>query len=196
MMNLAPGDLTLAGDAALRIDGSTATLDAPARTNSFIDPSGRRPADFNAPFLWVEATGDFVLGARVRVDLRATYDAAGLFAMVDERRWIKHVRENTDLGRPAIVDVVTDGISDDSNGEPWPDSVVRLQMVRRGRLWCTHVAPDDGTWRMVRYFGLDWPETIRVGLTAQSPLGEGCRSRFDALTFGPNPYSDVRAARV
>jgi len=195
-MNLAPENLTFAGDGVMEIDGSTVTLDASARTNSFIDPAGVHPAEFNAPILWIEAKGDFVLSARVRVYLRATYDAAGLFAMVDERRWVKHVRENTDLGYPAIVDVVTDGFSDDSNGEPWPDAVVRLQMVRRGRLWCTHVAPDDGNWRMVRYFGLDWPETIRVGLTAQSPIGEGCRSRFDAPTFGPNPYSDVRAARV
>lgn len=194
-MPLDPQRLTLLNSLAdLSINDGTVTATAPARTNAFISPEGNRE-EFTAPVLWLEAEGDFAFSARVAVDLRQTYDAAGLFVVADERRWIKGVVELTDLGHPAIVSVVTDGVSDDANGERWSEPAVWLQVVRKGRLWCLHFSDDGEAWRMTRYAGLDWPERVRVGLTVQSPLGEGCRARFDALRFGPNPYRDVRAAK-
>lgn len=195
MMLLDPKRLTLRhGVADIVVDGDAITVTAPARTNSFSDPGSGRE-EFNAPVVSLDASGDFAFSARVAVDLRQTYDAAGLFAAIGDRRWFKGVLEFTDLGHPAIVSVVTDGVSDDANGERWDEPAVWLQVVRRGNLWCVHFSVDGETWRMTRYFGLNAPAQVQVGLTVQSPLGEGCRVRYDNLRFGPNPYRDVRAAK-
>jgi uncharacterized protein len=181
--------------ASLAIDGAAVRAEAGPSTNAFINPADGASV-LSAPVLAIEADGDFVFSARVKADLATTYDAAGLFVFVDDQRWLKVVRELTDLGHPAIVSVVTDGVSDDANGERWDAPAVWIQVVRRGALWCLHFSADGENWRMTRYLGLDWPDRVRVGLTVQSPMGAGCAARFDDVRFGPNPYGDVRAARV
>jgi uncharacterized protein len=180
---------------AKRVDGDRLIAEAPPRTNAFINPADAS-AELTAPVLWTEAEGDFALKARVTVDLATTYDAAGLFVLADETHWLKVVREKTDIGHPAIVSVVTDGDSDDCNGEPWAADTVWLQVIRKGRLWVLHASADGTNWRMHRYLGLDWSAKVRVGLTVQSPLGDGCRATFDSVDLGPNPYRDQRSARL
>jgi len=99
-----------------REDGDVLEVRAPACSDFFIDPASGDERD-DAPFHYVDVTGDFTARVKVRPAFRRTYDAGGLLVLDRPRRWIKHELERTDLGYPAVVCVVTDGTSDDSNGE-------------------------------------------------------------------------------
>jgi regulation of enolase protein 1 (concanavalin A-like superfamily) len=89
--------------------------------------------------------------------------------------------------------VVTDGDSDDCNGERM-DSVewVYLQIVRRGDHWGLHHSSDGKKWRMARFFCLALSPTVKVGLEAQSPLGKGTMARFSHLFLGDKEIQRLR----
>lgn len=168
-------------------------LIAPEKTDYFIDIlSESRPA--NAPFYYVEREGDFVLRARVKPDFAECYDAGALFVYGGDEQWIKLAFELTDLGYSSVVAVKTDGISDDSNGERIEEGEIYLQIVRSGDNWCLHHSPDGKNWKMVRYCRLPMDSKIKVGLVAQSPVGEGCKVIFDRVELIDNCYSDIRGA--
>jgi len=45
---------------------------------------------------------------------------------------------------------------------------------------------------MVWYFSLDLSKEIRVGVSAQSPVGEGCRVQFSEFSITENNCTDLR----
>lgn len=161
-------------------------------TNHFIDgPSGFRVA--NAPFWHTRQNGDFVLRCRVGVDFQSTYDNGCLFIHDTDDRWIKFAFEKTEYGYASVVAVVTDGTSDDCNGERIEGDAVWLQVLRKGDDWALHYSIDGLAWRMVRYFRMHLPRTVRVGVSLQSPTGDSVTGRFSGLTITQNPYVNLRA---
>jgi hypothetical protein len=44
----------------------------------------------------------------------------------------------------------------------------------------------------VRYFALGGEGAVEIGFLAQSPTGEGCRVRFDAIAFEPRRLGELR----
>ncbi|MBE0344433.1 DUF1349 domain-containing protein, partial [Paenibacillus sp. 28ISP30-2] len=51
---------------------------------------------------------------------------------------------------------------------------------------------DGQQWKLARYFGMDVPNELKVGVVAQSPVGEGCDVSFDALTVENHVSGDIR----
>ncbi len=164
----------------------------PARSDYFRDPAGVMVND-NAPFLWKPATGDFVAQAHVRPAFNSTYDSGVLMARHDEHTWAKLCFEKTDFGTTAAVSVVTRGVSDDANGADISQPDLWLQMVRSGNLFALHYSLDGQTWRMVRIFSLPAPETIRVGVVTQCPIGPGTTVDLLSLTIDQRPVKNLRA---
>jgi regulation of enolase protein 1 (concanavalin A-like superfamily) len=137
--------------------------------------------------------GDFVAQAHVRPCFAATYDAGALMVRQDVSHWAKVCYESTDLGTHAVVSVVTDGLSDDANGVDLDVELVWVQIARRGDLLAMHYALDGSAWRMVRYFSLVMPTRVRVGLVAQSPVGQGTRVDFHRFIVEPRSVENLRA---
>ncbi len=148
----------------------------------------------NAPFYYINAEDDFILRCMIKPDFKNTYDAGSLLIFQNEDKWIKFAFENTDLGYPSVVSVVTDGKSDDSNGERIAADKIYLQVVRKGDNWCLHYSLDNKSWKMVRYFSLIMDKKIKAGISAQSPLGDGCAVEFHNLELLKNDYSNIRKA--
>jgi regulation of enolase protein 1 (concanavalin A-like superfamily) len=121
-------------------------------------------------------------------------DAGALFVYDSDKKWIKLAFENTDLGYPSVVAVVTHRVSDDSNGEKIEGKSVWLQVVRRKDTWCLHYSYDKAQWKMIRYFYLPMKRTIRIGMLDQSPLGNGCTVCFRNFEIIANTYKDIRKA--
>ncbi len=144
----------------------------PAKADYFRDPTGSHVND-NAPFLWQNVSGDFVMRGLVRPTFNSTYDSGVLMVRADAEHWAKVCFEKTDFGTTAVVSVVTDGLSDDANGADLDVPQVWLQIVRSGNVFALHYAPDGENWRMVRIFRLDMPAEIRAGIVAQCPAGPG-----------------------
>jgi uncharacterized protein len=168
-------------------------LVAPKATDFFIDIFSEYKK-LNAPLYAAAVEGDFIFRCSVRPKFGNIYDAGCLMAYESEEKWIKLAFENTDLGYPAVVSVVTNGCSDDCNGERIDNDEIRLQIVRKGSNWCLHYAVDESGWKMVRYFKLEMSGQIKIGVSAQSPLGENCRVAFNELEISPNTYRNIRKA--
>ena len=179
------GELTLLSQGGIRIS-------TPATCDFFRDPAGEHVMD-SAPYLYLNAEGDFTAKAHVSHNFTSVWDAAAVMVWADTDHWAKLCFEATDFGTRAVVSVVTDGVSDDANGVNyhWPD--VWLQLVRKGKLFGMHYGPDGLHWNMVRYFKLDVPETLKIGLVAQCPGGPGADIDFLNFELAQKAVSDLRA---
>jgi len=171
-------------------------ISAPGRTDYFINPENGDVKN-NAPFFYTNVQGDFVLRAKVRHDFITTFDGAALFIMDSERedRWAKLCYEYTDLNTYAVVSVVTNGVSDDANGQNLTDKSVWLQIGRKGDAFVMHYSTDGSQYQMVRVFNLKASDTLKVGLVSQSPIGEGLISDFSDVQLEQVTMENIRSGK-
>ena len=167
------------------------SLTAGPRTDLFVDPGGGEPV-LNALMLLGATEGDFLLSARVRADLRATFDAGALMLHAGDRTWAKLALERSPQGEAMIVSVVTRGVSDDANGPVVVGDGVWLRVARIGGACALHASADGDRWDLVRHFALDAPDGLAAGLLAQSPTGDGCTATFDDVRFAARTLADLR----
>lgn len=154
---------------------SDITIVAGPRTDLFCDPGGDEPVG-NAPMLLGTLDGDHQFSATVGLDLVSDFDAAALVLYADPSHWAKLAFELSPRGRPTIVTVVTNGVSDDANAMEVTGDAVDLRISRIGDSHAFHVRRDGEYWELVRYFSLPGPG--EVGLLSQSPIGDGVQARF------------------
>ena len=177
--------------------GSELVIHAPGKTDWFNNPvpeNGELSAPVaNAPFLYTEVEGDFVFRAKVRPNFKSVYDACALMVIQDERLWAKAAFEKSDFGTTAAVCVVTNGISDDANGCNIDQDEVWLQIVRVGDVFCTHYSLDGETFYMVRLFHLPVDKTVKVGVEAQSPAGDGGLRFYTDISLEKKTVANLRA---
>lgn len=147
----------------------------------------------NAPFFYTDVEGDFVFRAKVRPNFRTVYDACALMVIQDEKLWCKAAFEKSDFGTTAAVCVVTNEISDDANGCNIDQEEVWLQIVRVGDVFCTHYSLDGETFYMVRLFHMPVEKTVKVGIEAQSPAGEGGLRFYSDISLEKRSVQNLRA---
>ncbi len=180
----------------MEINGEIA-IAAPPQTDWFNNPvpeNGTLSEPVaNAPFYYTEVSGDFVFRAKVRPNHRYTYDACALMVIRDERMWAKAAFEQSDFGTKAAVCVVTNQISDDANGCNIDQDAAWLQIVRKGDIFCVHYSLDGERFDMVRLFYLPVGKSVKVGLEAQSPAGEGGLRLFSDVKLENRTVSNLRA---
>lgn len=166
-------------------------MKAGSGTNLFNDMcSDYRSADF--PFYYVLQKGDFVIRCRISPEFKACYDLGSIIVYDNQSKWIKFAFENSDSGHPAMVSVVTDGVSDDCNGEKIYEDGIWMQIIRRGSNFSLHYSKDKTVWTLVRIFHLDMNAEVKLGISAQSPTGDSCTVRFEGLEITENTYSNIR----
>jgi regulation of enolase protein 1 (concanavalin A-like superfamily) len=171
---------------------------APARTDLYVNPGGAGSADAEsllnaATLLGLPPAGDFQLSARVSVDFAAQFDAGVLLLWLDDRHWAKLCFELSPAREPMVVSVVTTGVSDDANAFVVAERSVWLRVSRVDRVYAYHASTDGVDWALVRVFTLgDALDEHRVGLEVQSPTGDGCSVRFDAVRFVGERLDDLR----
>lgn len=177
--------------------GNEVAIYAPGHTDWFNNPvpvDGKLSAPVaNAPFYYTDVTGDFVFRAKVRPNFRTVYDACALMVIQDEKLWTKAAFEKSDFGTTAAVCVVTNGISDDANGCNIVQDEVWLQIVRVGDVFCTHYSLDGETFYMVRLFHLPVEKTVKVGIEAQCPAGDGGLRFYSDIMLENRTVQNLRA---
>jgi uncharacterized protein len=192
-----PFPLTAEGTPACAVEtaADAVVLTSGARTDLFLDPAGDGTGPDAGRFLGEPPAGDFTFQARVEVGFRSTFDAGVLIVHAGASVWAKLCFEFSPQERPTVVTVVTRGLSDDSNSFEVDGASVWLRITRSSRAWAFHASTDGLWWRMVRYFALGEHErglTARVGLMAQSPMGQGCRAVFDEIAFSAGAPANLR----
>lgn len=179
------------GEENLTIKDNEIFIKAGEKTNFFVDGCSEYK-EANAPFYYSIIEGDFIIKSKVCPEFRNVYDAGCLLIYESDERWIKLAFENTDLGYTSIISIVTNGTSDDCNGEKFEKENVWLQIVRKDDNWSFHYSEDGDTWKMVRYFRINLEKKVKVGVCAQAPMGDFCNVKFESLQISDNRYSDIR----
>ena len=149
----------------------------------------------NAPYYYTEIDGDFVLKVKVSHEFRETYDSASVMVMHDMTNWAKCCYELTDFGTHAAVSVVTiNGESDDANGcNIEGQDYLWLIVCRVGRAFSFHYSLDGEKFNMTRYFLMPETKTIKVGLLAQAPTGNGGKRIYENLSIEHITVKNIRA---
>ncbi|MCU1549520.1 MAG: hypothetical protein JWR36_80 [Glaciihabitans sp.] len=172
--------------------GARLTLTARGQTDWINDAvSGSKQANSSA--LLINREGDFSLRARVEVDFAGTYDAGVLCLWQNADTWAKLCFEFSPQGQPMVVSVVTREFSDDVNSVPVAGNVVHLRVSRIGEAYAFHSSTDGASWDFVRVFRLGDAANSRVGLMAQSPVGDGCSVTFSEVSISHWTPSDLRS---
>jgi regulation of enolase protein 1 (concanavalin A-like superfamily) len=94
--------------------------------------------------------------------------------------------------KPRIVTVRTTGTSDDNDHDVIAEKSVYMKMSSDTRTVGFYYSLDKKNWQFVRLFKNDYPASIWVGVSAQSPIGEGMSALFEDVTLTQQSISDFR----
>jgi uncharacterized protein len=171
----------------------TGPLTAGPRTDRFIDPVTGTVSN-NSPVTLIDApAGNFQFAAYVRATLLATFDAGALVVDGGPGVWAKFALERNPEGADTIVSVITRGVSDDANCVVVPDpGQTWLRISRIGTAYALHYSSDGTWWSLARVFTLGPTESHRIGVTTQSPTGDGLTATFSEVTLRPATLGDLR----
>lgn len=177
------------------------TIHAPALTDYFnfgekLNAQGMPDESVgNAPYYYTEVEGDFVLRVKVSLEFKADYDACAILLMKDALNWGKLCFEQSDFGTRAVVSVVTQVRSDDANGSNVEGNELWLQAARVGNYFSFHYSLDGERFDMTRLFYMQTDQPLKVGLVAQSPLGEGGPRHFAHFTLENRTVKNLRQGK-
>lgn len=182
------------------IEENRIIMTAPALTDFFCggettSEKGILPESLcNAPYYYTEIEGDFVLKVKVSHEFKEIYDSASVMVMHDMKNWAKCCFELTDFGTHAAVSVVTiNGESDDANGcNIEGQDYLWLKICRVGRAFSFHYSLDGDKFNMTRYFLMPETKTIKVGLLAQAPTGNGGKRIYENLSIEHITVKNIR----
>ena len=187
-------------ESEMMMEGDKIEIFAPAKTDFFCGSTDECEEGFlpeslcNAPYYYTEIEGDFVLKVKVSHGFKDTYDSASVMIMKDLNCWAKCCFELTDFGTHAAVSVVTKGDSDDANGcNIEGQDYLWLKVCRVGRAFSFHYSLDGEKFNMTRYFLMPETKTIKVGLLAQAPTGNGGKRIYENLSIEHITVKNIRA---
>lgn len=173
--------------------GGSLQIAAGERTDLFRNPRGQAEVN-NSPRILFEPEGHFLLSSKVSVEFATTFDAGVMVLYGDRESWAKLCFEFSPQKQPTIVTVVNKGVSDDSNHVPVMAEHVYLRVAGLGDgAFAFHYSPDGKTWHLARYFALSSEGGFRVGFSAQSPTGGGCKATFSEIQYQIKRLHDVRS---
>lgn len=166
---------------------------SPERSDYFIFPNGEGRKT-NAPLMLtgIDNTLPFTFIAKVTPEFVSIYDAGSLFLYVDDEHWIKLAFEMDEGMNTRIVSVRTNGRSDDCNHSIIIGEDVYLKISSDGHQIGLYYSHDKEIWNMARLFDNNMPSNIYIGLSSQSPTGEGCRALFKDISITDKPIKDFR----
>jgi regulation of enolase protein 1 (concanavalin A-like superfamily) len=185
-------NLNNSGQIEVTTDG--AVISASAETDWFFHPNGQVRLS-NVPSLFIETDAQVIsLKALVTVEFAGSYDAGALFVQTAEDHWAKLAYEFSPQAIPTVVSVVTKGVSDDCDGPRVPAGQVWLRVYVDGNIVNFHFSEDGSFWRFNRTFALprNLDGKIKLGLSAQAPLGNGSRATFRNVTVNHDAISNFR----
>lgn len=163
------------------------------KTDYFVNPVNGEVVN-DAVFRYREVEGDFIFKAHVSCYFDSNFDAPILMAYENDKLWAKVCFEQTDLGAPAIVSVVTRDRSDDAIGEYINREEVWLLLARKGDTFSAHYSLDGDKFFMVRLAWLPMTKKIKLGFGVQSPIGSGVRAYFRNMKLKECTPIDIRNA--
>jgi len=176
-----------------KVSAGKLTLTSPAKRDNFRDPNGKLSSN-TAPVLLTEVDNrkPFTLSARVTPTFVETYDAGALYIWVKDDLWLKMAMEMDENRRTRMVTVRTTGTSDDNNHDVVAAKSVYMKISSDTQTVGFYYSVDRKSWQLIRLFKNDYPDRIWLGVSAQSPLGNGTSAMFEDVSLTSTSITDFR----
>jgi regulation of enolase protein 1 (concanavalin A-like superfamily) len=169
------------------------TLQSGPKTDFFNEPNGKDKYG-NAPVLLTPINNleSFTFMTQVTPTFTDTYDAGAVYLFVDDDHWLKLAFEMDERKLTRLVTVRTHGTSDDNNHDAVTAATVWLKVSSNGESIGYYYSVDNITWQLLRVYKNDFPATVWLGLSAQSPLGTGNTAHFAGVSITNTAVADFR----
>ncbi|TXK45321.1 DUF1349 domain-containing protein [Pontibacter qinzhouensis] len=175
------------------VQGTKLELKAGAKSDNFRDPDGKL-SNNSAPVLLskVDNTKPFTFTAKVKPGFLETYDAGTMYVYVNEKNWVKFAFERDERQLTRMVTVRTLDTSDDNNHDVVEEESVYMKISSDTKTIGYYYSLDKTNWQLVRLYRNDYPQEIFVGLSTQSPVGDGTSATFDDCSLTESSINDFR----
>jgi regulation of enolase protein 1 (concanavalin A-like superfamily) len=177
----------------MQVGDGKLVLSSPRKSDNFRDPDGKLSAN-SAPMLLTQIDNrkPFTFSAKVTPTFHDTYDAGALYLWVRDDLWLKMAMEQDERGHKRMVTVRTTGTSDDNNHDVVTAKSVFMKISSDTKTVAFYYSLDGNQWQLIRLFRNDYPAKLWLGVSAQSPVGDGNSVTFNALTLTPTSVTDFR----
>ena len=177
---------------SFEIENGRLKITAEKETDFFNNPEDNNKTS-TAPVLFEEIKGDFVATALVRPDFTSLWNAVALMVHIDNDNWIKFAFENSDATGKSIVSVVTKNVSDDANGVILNNQDrIWLKLVRKGNIYSMLWSENGKDFKMTRLCAMPQVDSVKIGIEAQSPVGESATHEIDYFEIARTQVKDLR----
>lgn len=168
-------------------------LKSAAKRDNFRDPDGKLSSN-TAPMLLAEVDNKkpFTFTAKLTPEFRSTYDAGALYVWSRDDLWFKFAMERDERGHTRIVTVRTNATSDDNNHDVVTAKSVYLKISSDTKTIAFYYSLDNKQWQLVRLFKNDYPSALSLGVSSQSPTGDGNSTTFENVALTQTSVSDFR----
>jgi len=175
------------------VEGDHLVLKSEAKSDNFNDPDGKL-SNSTAPVLLskVDNTKPFTLTAKVTPVFIETYDAGAMYVYLNKNSWVKFAFERDERKKTRIVTVRTLETSDDNNHDVVDSTSVFMKISSDTKTIGYYYSVDKSHWQLVRLYRNDYPPEIHLGLSSQSPIGNGTTVTFEECILTQTSISDFR----
>lgn len=180
----------------VKVAGGAITLSSPAKRDNFRDPDGKL-SNNTAPMLLseVDNTKPFTFTAKVTPTFQDTYDAGALYIWVRDDLWLKMAMERDERARTRLVSVRTTGTSDDNNHDVVGAKSVYMKISSDTKTVGFYYSLENAQWQLIRLFKNEYPAKIWLGISSQSPVGNGNASTFENIALTQTSIADFRLGK-
>lgn len=163
------------------------------KTDFFNEPDGTANYS-NAPMLLSRINNSlpFTFSVKITPQFVTTYDAGALYIFTDNDRWQKFAFEMDERGIKRIVSVRTILTSDDNNHDAVAGKSVWMKISSDTKSIGFYFSTDSLSWQLARVYKNSYPPGIWIGISSQSPLGNGTTTIFEECLLTKESVKDFR----
>ena len=175
------------------VEGDKMILRSNAKCDNFNDPDGKL-SNNTAPVLLtkIDNTKPFTFTAKVTPTFIETYDAGTMYIYINKKWWFKFAFERDERKSTRAVTVRTIETSDDNNHDVINSAYTYMKISSDTKTIGFYYSVDKKEWQLVRLFRNDYPTEIWVGLSTQSPTGNGTSATFEDCSLILSSIKDFR----
>lgn len=178
------------------VEGNKLVLKSNAKSDHFNEPDGKQ-LNSTAPILLtrIDNTKPFTFTAKVTPTFTDTYDAGAMYIYMNPKWWFKFAFERDERKKTRMVTVRTIETSDDNNHDVIDNPSVYMKISSDVEAIGFYYSLDEENWQLVRLFKNDYPAEIWLGLSSQSPIGNGTSATFEACSLTQSSIKDFRMGK-
>ena len=175
------------------VEGDKLVFKCNAKSDNFNDPDGKL-SNNTAPVLLskIDNSKPFTFMAKVTPKFLDTYDAGAMYVYLNKNWWFKFAFERDERRLTRAVTVRTVETSDDNNHDAIDSAGVYMKISSDTKTIGFYYSLDKKTWQLVRLFRNDYPTETWIGISAQSPTGNGTSVTFEDCSLTQSSIRDFR----